>query len=142
MNQCHIAHRRKKASKQHLAHLQGTLPPSHALYIVERGADGQDAETGLPTGGTLPPELMHPAPHVVIGGDKVVTEGGATLRVGDAVVSQIRREFYPLSRLLAAVGFHIDDPDGELYQILDGDVVEVGLHTYSLTLTRMSQPRD
>ncbi len=115
----------------------------HTIYIVEEPAMTQDATTGLPTySGNPTVTQITPAPYVRIGGRSVPVQGGAVEVLGDATVEHISRTDWPLSRLQAAAGFRIDDPNsGDLYQILTGSVREVGPATYEMLLQRVSQPR-
>jgi hypothetical protein len=131
--------RRQAMDKAQKAFHQST-PAIHTLWIVE-GSEAQDAITGLPVITASAPALMSPPPLVMIGGEDVMTDGGATMRIGDARAMNVRADVYPISRLLAAQGFRLDSPTGDLYQIITDSLKEVGHNAIYMVLTRMSQPR-
>lgn len=101
----------------------GPLFPARALYIVE---------------GTNPPALVTPAPFVRLGGRTVRLLSGETMQVGDVEVASVYRADFPLTRLQAAAGFHLDAPSGDLFTFALETLEDAGASTWRFCLNRVT----
>lgn len=140
MNPHAMGNRLRQESRLQLAHLNAVAPQNHTLYLVEASVS-EDEETGLPVFGGERTTLITPGPRVVLGGEMVTGDGGGKVRVGDASVTHLRFDLWPIERLMAAVAFRIDDPKGDQYQILTGSIRETGINTLTLILQRVETRR-